>query len=309
MKNDRHAVKIHHRVAALARRQHGTVHRQQLLELGGSSGAIAHWVRIGVLHRLHAGVYAVGHRPVSPHAHAMAAVLACGEGAVLSHGSAATLWGMTKTWQTPLEVTARSARRRARLRIHRSRTIGEADRTEHFGIPVTTPARTALDNADGLSDAGLARAINDLRLAGYLKLGDLFELLARHPATAAANRLREHTAHPERAPTRSELEDAFLLFAKRYGLPEPLVNTAVAGFEADIFFPAHATVVELDGYLFHTEREQFESDRNRDAERLAAGIVTVRLTWERMQLTPDQEATRLHGILARRAALAHALTR
>jgi very-short-patch-repair endonuclease len=290
---------VEKRIAAVSGSQHGVVSRRQLLALGLGKHAIAHQVRIGRLHRLHAGIYAVGYRPVSPYAHAMAAVLACGTGAALSHRSAATLWGIDRQWRQPLEVTARSARRRPNLCIHRSRTLTDLDITEHFGIPVTTPARTLLDNTPRLSDAALSRAVNDLRLAGYLKLGDLAELLARHPPTGAAKRLREHTAYPERAPTRSEFEDAFLLFAKRYDLPDPHVNVPVVGHDADIFFPDHRVVVELDGWEFHSGRGQFESDRDRDASRLAAGIMTVRLTWERMQLTPDQEAARLHGILAR----------
>jgi very-short-patch-repair endonuclease len=292
-------------IAASAGVQHGVVTREQLLALGLGKAAIAHRVGIGLLHPIHAGVYAVGHRPVSPYAYAMAAVLACGDGAALSHRSAATLWGVERAWRQPLEVTARAARRRPNLRIHRSRTLGARDITEHFGIPVTTPARTVLDNAPRLTDAALARAVNDLRLAGYLKLGELTEFLARQSPTAAAKRLRQHTA--QRAPTRSEFEDAFRAFAERYRLPELLVNTHVAGHEADVFFPAHRLVIELDGWDYHSDRAQFEVDRNRDADLLAAGVATVRLTWERMHLTPDEEAARLHRILARRAGAASPL--
>ena len=286
-------------IAAIAGPQHGVITRWQLLDVGLTDGAMAYRVAIGRLHRLYNGVYAVGHRPVSPYAHALAAVLACGPGAALSHGSAATLWGITKHWQSPLEVTARSARRRPRLHIHRSTTLTRRDVTRHYGIPVTTPARTLLDNTDRLADTVLARAVNDLRLARYLSLADLADLLARHPHTRAANRLCEHLAHPQRPPTRSEFEDAFLPFAKRYGLPAPQVNTRVAGHEADILFPAHKLVVELDSWQYHSGREQFERDRDRDPDLLAAGIVTVRLTWERFSLTPEREAERLHAILAR----------
>jgi predicted transcriptional regulator of viral defense system len=288
-------------IAVIAGPQHGVISREQLLALGLSDGAIVYRVKIGRLHRLHAGVYAVGHRPVSPLAHAFAAVLAAGPGAALSHSSAATLWGMSKEWQTPLEVTARSARRRAGVQFHRSKTLICQDITMHFGIPVTTPARTVLDNTPRLSDPALARAVNDLRRASYLALSHLAELLARHPQTRATNRLRTHLAHPERPPTRSEFEDAFLLFAEQNDLPEPLVNTVVAGHEADVFFPEHQLVVELDGWDFHSDRIHFESDRDRDPDLLAAGIATVRLTWERLHLKPAREAARLHEILARRA--------
>jgi hypothetical protein len=237
-------------------------------------------------------------------AHALAAVLACGPGAVLSHRSAATLWGTDKHAPSKPEVTTRAGRSRPGIRVHRSRTLTDADVTEHFGIRVTSPARTVFDNASRLNDVRLARAVNELRRARYLSLADLAELLDRHPPCAATKRLREHVAHPERAPTRSEFEDAFILFAKRYGMPEPLVNSDVLGYEIDIFYPAHKLVVELDGYETHGTRGQFEDDRDRDADLLAAGIVTVRMTWERLTLKPAREAARLHVILERRASAA-----
>ena len=293
---------IDRKIAALASRQHAVVTRRQLLKLGLTNAEIAYRIKIGRLHRLHRGVYAVGHRPVSRLAYAMAAVLACGPGAVLSHGSAATLWGVTKHWRAPLEVTARSQHRRRGLRVHRSKTLTPGDVTVHFGIPVTTPARTLLDIADRMTDAALARAVNDLRLARYLSLAHLAEIAGRDPQTSATKRVRPHVAHPQRAPTRSEFEDAFLLFVERYDLPTPQVNTRVAGHEADILFPAHKLVVELDGYDFHSGRERFESDRDRDPDLLAAGIATVRLTWERLNLKPGREADRLHAILAQRCS-------
>jgi predicted transcriptional regulator of viral defense system len=288
-------------IAALAGRQHGLVTRQQLVAAGLASRAIDYRLRTGRLHRIHAGVYAVGHRPVSPHAYALAAVLACGPGAALSHGSAVTLWGLSKHWRTPREVTTRTARQPARVRVHRSKTLTAMDVTDHYGIPVTTPARTLLDIAERLTDPALARAVNDLRLARYLSLADLAELLDRHAPTRATKRLRPHLAHPHRAPTRSEFEDAFLAFAQRHHLPEPEVNTLVAGHEADIYFPEHRLVVELDSHEFHAGRRSFESDRDRDADLLAAAIATARVTWERLSGRPAREAARLHAILAPRA--------
>jgi very-short-patch-repair endonuclease len=288
-------------IAAVAAPQHGVITRWQLLRLGLGEDAIDYRLKTGRLYRLYAGVYAVGYRPVSPYARALAAVLACGPGAALSHGSAATLWGISREWDEPLEVTARSARRRPGLCIHRSKTLTEGDVTLQYGIPVTTPARTLLDNTPRLADRALARAVNELRLEGYLKLGEVTELLTRHSPTRATNRLRGHVARPERAPTRSEFEDAFLPFVERYHLPEPEVNTRVAGHEVDIFFPDHRLAVELDSWRYHSGRAQFESDRDRDPDLLAAGIATVRLTWERFTLRPAREAARLQAILASRA--------
>jgi hypothetical protein len=288
-------------IAAIAGPQHGVVTHLQLLDLGLTERMIWYRLKIGRLQRLHRGVYAVGHRPVSPHAHAIAAVLACGPGAVLSHSSAATLWAITKHWSPRHEVTTRSGRARHRLRVHRSRTLTPRDRTVHFAIPVTSPARTLLDNTNGLTDRELTRAISELRHTRYLSLADLDELLDRHPPSRATNRLREQITHPERPPTRSGFEDDFLPFAERYGLPKPEINTRVAGHEADVLFRAHKLVVELDGWEFHSGRNEFEHDRDRDADLLAAGIATLRVTRERLDHTPDREADRLHTILARRA--------
>jgi len=242
-------------IAALAGPHHGVVTHLQLLDLGLTERMIWYRVKIGRLHRLHRGVYAVGHVPVSPYAHAIAAVLACGQGAALSHSSAATLWVVTKHWRSPLEVTARSARRHRDLRIHRSQTFTPRDITAHFGIPVTSPARTLLDIANRLSDAALIRAISDLRHARYMSLADLDELLARHPRSRASNRLRHHLADAPRSPTRSKFEDDFRLFIARYGLPEAEINTTIEGHEADVLFRAHRLVVELDGWDFHSGRD------------------------------------------------------
>lgn len=288
-------------IAAVAGPQHGVITTRQLLALGLTPRQIHYRTQIGRLHHLHHGVYAVGHRPVSPHARALAAVLACGAGAALSHGSAATLWGIRKHWAEPLEVTTTSGRPRPRIKVHRSRTLTRRDVTRHFGIPVTSPARTVLDVATEMTDVGLSRGVNDLRLAGFLSLAELAEVVARHPRPCDAKRLRAQVAHPEQAPTRKEFEDAFLLFVRRYGLPEPEVNTRVLGHEADALFRAHNLVVELDGWRFHSDRAAFESDRDRDADLLVAGIATVRVTWKRMTLSPGREAARLHAILARRA--------
>src|SRR5207342_1271248 len=155
-------------------------------------------VRTGWLIRRHRGVYALGHYPPSAHARAMAAVLACGPGALLSHCSAAALWELGPRWSTPVDVTARGHRHHPGIRVHRSR---ELDATVQFGIPVTTPARTLLDLADVLDDAALARAVNEARLQRYLTLAELAALLDRSPGRAT-NRLRAFVEH-DTGPTRS----------------------------------------------------------------------------------------------------------
>lgn len=290
------------KISTVAARQYGRVTRPQLLELGLSSRAISRAIASGKLIVVHAGVYAVGHKQTSAPAQAAAAVLACGPEALLSHGSAAALWGMRRRWPPRPEVTVAHDRRRPGIRVHRSSTLAREDIRHHLGIRVTSPARTALEIAPRLSPTVLARAVNDARLAGYLHLDELAELLGRLPRHSGARHLRT-LAQTAGAPTRSQLEDEFLAFARRHGLPRPAVNTRVAGYEVDALFARERVIVELDGYGFHRDRRSFERDRERDAATLAAGHVTVRITWERLGHEAGHEAVRLHEILnARRRA-------
>lgn len=286
-------------VARFAGPQHGVVTRGQLTDAGLSDDGIRHRAKVGHLHRLHRGVYAVGHVPPSPLAPAIAAVFACGPGGVLSHSSAATLWGISPRWRSPIEVIAPTVRRPQGVWVHRScQLLPVYDTTVHFGIPVTTPARTLLDLASRLDDDALARAINDARLSGHLRLPQLADMLARFPRRPGTPRLRS-LLDDGRGPTRSAFEDAFIAFAQRHGLPRPEVNCVVAGHEVDALFRDHDLAVELDGYRYHDGRRAFERDRDRDADLLAAGIATVRVTWRRLASTPEREATRLRAILAR----------
>lgn len=187
----------------LAGRQHGHVTRSQLLALGLSAKTIDYRVGIGRLISVHAGVYAVGHRPTSPIARAGGAVLACGPGAVLSHASAATLWGMRRSWESPFEITVPSYRRRRGILIHRSKVLIRKDVRVHYGIRVTSPARTLLDMAPRLGDAALARSVNDTRISRQVRLGDLAQLLGRSPRHPGAKYLRGFVESPN-GPTRSE---------------------------------------------------------------------------------------------------------
>jgi hypothetical protein len=269
-------------VARIAATQHGYVTRSQLLHAGFDRNAIAHRVRTGRLVRAHRGVYAVGHVPPSPYARAMAAVLACGPGAVLSHRSAAALWGLVR-WPRTHEVTAPTDHRVPGIHTHRSRRLDDV--TTHYGIPTTSPARTLLDLAKILDPASLTRAVNDARLRHLLSREDLDGALAR--------RL---TSSPTKAPTRSVLEDAFLAFLDRHGLPRPEVNQRVAGHEVDMLWRPQRLVAELDGRAYH---DDFERDRERDADLLAAGLRVVRVTWRRLTRAEQREAARFAALLSR----------
>jgi len=290
-------------IAALAARQHGHVTRSQLLGLGLGPNAIHHRVKVGRLYRVFAGVYAVGHPPRAGLDRAAAAVLACGAGTVLSHASAATLWGVRhggfRGWSSPLEVTAPSSHSYRGIRVHRSRVLTPKDKRTQLGIHVTSPARTLLDVAAGLDDRALARAVNDLRISRHLRIDDLTELLERVHKHPGAARLQPIVGAP-RGPTRSVFEDAFVAFAQRYDLPTPQVNVRVAGHEVDAVFVVERVIVELDGFEYHGDRGAFERDRDRDADTLAAGFVTVRITWERLTRSADHEGRRLQAILRKR---------
>src|SRR5436305_6691507 len=169
---------IDRQIAALAKRQRGYVTRPQLMKWGRGEGAIRYRIRIGRLLPVYSGVYAVGHLPTLPQDRAVGALLACGPAAVLSHGSAATVWGIFKRWEMPFEVTAPTLHRRRGIRVHRG-ALQRRDIKTQLGIRVTSPARTLLDVAPRIRDKALRRAVNDLRRPGQLHLQQLEEILLR----------------------------------------------------------------------------------------------------------------------------------
>jgi very-short-patch-repair endonuclease len=262
----------------LASEQHGILTRSQLLHAGVGPDTIKRWITTGRLLIIHRGVYALGHLPPSPHARTMAAVLACGPGAVLSHRSAAQLYGLIR-YTGPTEITARTRRRRPGVIVHESH-LTDHDVTHHWGIPTTSPARTLTDLAGTLSPAALTRAVNAARLNRHLSLDDL------------PPRLRKGQTP---RPTRSAFEDAFRAFCGRHRLPQPEINAIVAGYEVDAYWPAKRIVAELDGEDYH---QDFEADRAKDADLVEAGHRVIRLTWDRLTSQPQREAARFRRLLA-----------
>ena len=273
-------------------RQFGHVTRAQLLEIGVAARTINRWVHSARLVQVHAGVYAVGHQQRGALANAMAAVLACGPRAILSHDSAAALWGV-RTWPSKPEVTAPIDHQRPGIRTHRSQTLTTNQVRKHHNIRVTSPSRTIQDIQSRLTDAQLIRAVNDLRLAKHMRQTELERLLAASPRAQAL-------IDPQEAPTRSIKEDEFLAFCNAHGLPRPKVNIILHGHEVDALFEAEKVIVEIDSWTFHNSHKSFESDRDRDADLAQYGYLTVRLTSARMQHTPAHEAERLHTTLKNR---------
>ena len=214
------------RISELSGRQHGYVARRQLLALGVSRSAIAR--RTDLIPSPHKGVYGVGHLERTPIALVHAAVLACGPEAVLSHDSAAALWGLRR-WPAAPEVTV--SRDAARPGIaHRTTTLARRDVTTDYGIPVTTVVRTIIDIEPRLSDAQLIRAIQDARPRSPAPAHQARRAPPSLPARRGADR-------PSQNPTRSRHEDDFVAWAKRHGLPTPLINVTVNGKEVDALFP------------------------------------------------------------------------
>jgi very-short-patch-repair endonuclease len=253
----------------------------QLLEAGLTRRQIATRVWTGRLHRLYRGVYAVGHMALTARSRQLAAVLACGPDALLSHRSAATFWGLVRSAPRMIEVTApRSRRRRAGFVVHTSRCLHPDDRDVVDGIPVTSAARTLVDLAEVVTERRLANAIHEAEVQRVFDLRGVEAALARAPGRAAGQRLRHVLAKYEAPPfTRSEAERSFLALCREHALPEPRVNTLVEGYELDFYWPDARLAVEVDGAAAHHTRRGFHEDRRRDRTLAAKGIQVVRVPW------------------------------
>jgi very-short-patch-repair endonuclease len=222
----------------------------------------------------------------------MAAVLACGTDAALSHQSAAALWRILRRWPTLTHVIAPGERRHAGIHVHRAQ---HADATTHYGIRVTTPLRTLVDLADVLDPKALTRALNEAQVLRLVTQAELATLLTRYPGR------RTSQLTPERGATRSPLEDRFVRFLKRHELPLPELNQQIAGHEVDAVYREQNLVIELDSRQFHTTPNAFEQDRDRDADLLTAGFSTLRVTDHRLKAHEANEAQRLKELLRGRS--------
>ena len=293
-------------MARLAERQHGVVSVAQLRKLGLSPSAIRDRAAAGRLHRVHRGVYAVGHPLLPPRGRWMAAVLACERDAVLSHRSAAALWAIRPTARSGIDVTApgRTGRRRAGIEVHDAATLEASDVTRVDAIPCTTVPRTLLDLAAVLDRRALERAYEQAEVMGELDVSAVEGLLARSPRRhgLAALRAVVQAAAPL-ALTRNELEEQFLAICDAAGVSRPRVNAwiplAGGGVEVDFLWPAHRLIVETDGHRVHGTRQAFERDRRRDRRLLLEGWRVVRFTWRQLVRDPDEVAATIRALLAR----------
>jgi very-short-patch-repair endonuclease len=295
-------------IATLATRQEGVVGHAQLMAIGLTRHEIGDRIRAKRLHRLHRGVYAVGHRRLTRAGRYMAAVLAAGEGAVLSHRAAAGLWELRTPREGRIEVIAPCHRRGDRDLQIRQCALAPDEVTTRQGIPVTTPARTIIDLAScvpkHLSQSELERAI---RQAVYLRLTStalLVDAVERHAGRRGMKKLRQALVHLGEAPgiTRSTLEQRFLRFLRKHNLPIPELNVEMEVFgrqiEADCVWRQQRVIVELDGRDGHDSTPAFESDRARDSAVQAARWRVVRVTSARMRTDGDRLATELRALVA-----------
>ncbi len=284
-------------IAELAARQHNVLARWQLLQLGLGPGAIKRRVAVGRLHPVHRGVYSVGTPRVVGLGRFMAAVLACGPGAVLSHHSAAELWGLLRSARSQVDVTTlRRCRARPGIALHRTRWLPKEDRTVREGIPVTSLARTLLDLAPVASPRELGRAFEEAERLRVLDVRAIEPRCARRRGGPALRALIEDAREPP--DTRSELEQRFVELCRDEGLPPPALNATVAGYVVDALWPRERLVVELDGYAFHRGRRSFEDDRRRDADLQLAGYRVLRITARRLAREPKAVARSVRALLA-----------
>jgi very-short-patch-repair endonuclease len=270
-------------IGALAERQHGVVSRRQLLELGVDRGAIVHRLKLARLRPVHRGIYTIGHRLLTQHGRWMAAVLAYGPHAVLSHRAAAALWGMRGG--TRVEVTVPNGLQgRDGIQVYRAKLPAD-ERTTHRGIPTTTVPRTLLDLSAVVTKRHLRGALREaehLRLSDPLSLHDLIARYPRRPGLKAIKALLAEASVGARI-IRSELEERFQDFLVRAGLPLPQTNVVIEGYEVDCVWPGRRLIVELDGHASHSPTHAFELDRARDRRLEAAGWRVIRITWRQLE--------------------------
>jgi very-short-patch-repair endonuclease len=229
-------------------------------------------------------------------------VFACGEKALLSHRSAALLWGFVSAAEDVVDISVpgRHCRPRPGLRVHRLTRLDPLDRTAKNGIPVTSPGRTLIDFAATASSDELERALAQARVQRLASDRALAEALDRAGSRSGVGALRA-ALRQEGGPrmTRSEAERLLLRMIRAAGLPEPQTNVRVVGFEVDFLWAKRRVIVEVDGFAFHGHRAAFEGDRRRDMALRDAGYEVIRVTWRQLTDEPLRVIAHIARALAR----------
>jgi hypothetical protein len=295
-------------VARIAARQHAVMSVDQLRELGLTANAVQLRAADGRFHRIFQGVYSLVPKSLlTLKGHYMAAVLACGPGALLSHRSAAQLRGLRPAgfWKTEVTIPGRNRRRHRTVVVHRSVTLTSADADVVDGIPCTSVARTLFDLAEVVDQRQVERAFDQAEANEVLDLRAIDDQLARNATRRGAKVVRavlnEH--YIGSTLTESELEEAMLRLSRAVGLPRPEVNKWLdlgdgeGLVRADFYWAAQRLVVEVDGRKYHGTRQRFESDRRRDQRMMVAGLRCIRTTDKQINYRPHQLETTVLALL------------
>lgn len=274
----------------LARVQHGVLTRGDLLALGFSDKGVKHRVASGRLHPVAAGVYAVGRRELTPHGRWMAAVLACGDGAVLSHRSAAELWGIGYEEQGRIDVTIprRSRLERRGVKVRTRSSLDAKNMTRRHRIPVTTPVQTLIDLATELKPLRLERAVNEADKLDLVDPETLRGALDEHAGELGVKKLATLLDRHTFRLSDSDLEVLFRPLAIAAGFARPLSKQWVLGYEVDFLLPDHDLIVETDGLRYHRTPSQQARMAKRDQTHTAAGMRVLRFTHWQIAHSPDE---------------------
>ena len=279
-------------IARIAQSQHGVVSREQLLRAGISREEIRRRLNKKALLREYPGVYRVGHRAPSVEARYMAAVLACGEGALLSGRAAGHLLGLLKGSAPPPEVTTTTERRVKGIKTRRARAHAANGTTWH-GIPTTTVPKTLVDLASSLPLPDLARACHEAGVKHGTTPNQVDAVLTKQPNAPNLKKVLHGDVHV----TLSTLERRFLERLRETGLPLPVTNRPAGGRRVDCRWPEHRLTVELDGYRYHRSRHAWELDRRREREARARGDEFRRYSYDDVHDSPDEMLGELGGLL------------
>jgi predicted transcriptional regulator of viral defense system len=288
--------------------QNGVVTLEQLEGLGLSERAIHQREAAGRLYRIHQTVYSLTPRVLTQRGKFLAAVLACGPGAVLSHRSAAYLWGLVDSWEAPIDVTAPNRRGRSPegVAAHKDGSLQPIDKTTVHGIPCTTVARTILDFAGVEPEWKVRKAVAEAEVLQILDKAKLRALLKRSRRRRGVARLRLilDTIHPQTKRTRSELERLFLGMCTKGSVPEPEVNVWLSApngkrYQADFLWRDQRLIVEADSRRFHDTDTAFVEDRKRQQQLELAGWRVSRCTWEEVEREPGRLAITVKGLISR----------
>ncbi|MBV9803839.1 MAG: type IV toxin-antitoxin system AbiEi family antitoxin domain-containing protein [Solirubrobacterales bacterium] len=265
-------------IARVARRQDNVITHDQLFEAGLGRGAIARRLAAGTMQQLHRGVYLLGAAPPTHMARTRAAVMACGDGAVVSHRSAAEMFGLLPETDGEVDVTVvgRNPGFHSGVRLHRPRHLARHDVTKMRGIPMTTVARTICDLAASVSARDTERAFQEALYRRIVTTTGLGDILKREPRRKGAAVIRTLLEDPRM--TRSEKERALLKLLDQAQLPRPLTNVRLHGHLVDAYWPEQRLVLEFDGWQAHGHRHAFERDRRFDQVMLANGLRPLRVT-------------------------------